>query len=175
MTQPISNLLLLVGAKGSGKSYIGALLERELGIPFLRVEPIWKIIREDPSIFPADYVGQGIDAIVAAAKDIAQHSASLSMETTGAFDDMPAFIDLFRPFSRPRLIYIKARPQTCLHRIHTRDHSIHIDVSDALVEHVNARSFALQLPYEAIIDNDPFAPAEEILRVVRQVLCSNRT
>ena len=167
MNQMYPDLLLLIGAKGSGKSFIGQLLEQALGIPFLRAEPIWKALKEDASIGPDEYVARGIDAIVAAASDLARRSAVFTLETTGAFEDMPGFIDLFRPFSRPRLIYIKARPETCLQRVHTRDRSAHIDVSDVLVQRVNARSFALQLPYEAVIDNDPFASAEEVLRIIR--------
>jgi dephospho-CoA kinase len=164
------NLLLLIGPKGSGKSYIGAVLEREMGIPFLRAEPIWKAIKEDASIPATDYFQRGIDAVVAAASGLAQQHTCFSLESTGAFDNMPAFIDLFRPFSHPRLVFVKAQPETCLRRVRTRDRSIHIDVSDAYVAQVNARSFAAQLPYEATIDNDPFAPTEEILRVIRGLL-----
>lgn len=170
MNQMYPDLLLLIGAKGSGKSFIGQLLEQALGIPFLRAEPIWKALKEDASVAPADYVARGINATVAAASDLARHAAVYSFETTGAFEDMPGFIDLFRPFSRPRLIYIMARPETCLQRVRTRDRSAHIDVSDALVERINARSFALQLPYEAVIDNDPFASAGEVLRIIRPLV-----
>ena len=35
------SVLILVGPKGSGKTYIGSLVERELGVRFLRVEPIF--------------------------------------------------------------------------------------------------------------------------------------
>lgn len=34
-------IFVLVGPKGSGKSHIGDLISRKLGIPFLRVEPIF--------------------------------------------------------------------------------------------------------------------------------------
>jgi hypothetical protein len=172
MEHPLPNMLLLIGPKGSGKSYIGALLEREMGVSFLRAEPIWKALKEDASVRATDYVPRGIDAIVAAASKLTQYHACFSLESTGAFDDMPVFIDRFRLFCHPRLIYISARPETCLQRVHTRDRSVHIVVPDALVEQVNARSFALQLPCEATINNDPFASVEEILHVVRPLLHS---
>jgi dephospho-CoA kinase len=173
MSNPKANLLLLIGAKGSGKSYIGAVLEREMGIPFLRAEPIWKAIKEDASVPTADYIGRGIDAIIMAASELAGQYACFSLESTGAFDDMPAFIDRFRPFCRLRLIYVRARPETCLQRVHARDRSIHIDVSDALVTQVNTRAFALQLPYEATIENDPFASINTIVEAVRYILESH--
>ena len=34
----MSTIYLLIGAKGSGKSFIGNLMEREFNIKFLRVE-----------------------------------------------------------------------------------------------------------------------------------------
>lgn len=34
-------VLVLIGPKGSGKTYIGSLVDRELGVRFLRVEPVF--------------------------------------------------------------------------------------------------------------------------------------
>jgi adenylate kinase family enzyme len=34
-------VIILVGPKGSGKSFVGTLISKELGIPFVRVEPIY--------------------------------------------------------------------------------------------------------------------------------------
>ena len=34
-------LVLLVGSKASGKSHIGRMLEKHLGVLFLHVEPLW--------------------------------------------------------------------------------------------------------------------------------------
>ena len=34
-------LFMLIGSKGSGKTYIGTLVNRHTDIVFLRVEPIW--------------------------------------------------------------------------------------------------------------------------------------
>lgn len=49
--------VLLVGPKGSGKSHIGRVLERRLGVHFFHVEPLWmayyaecKSKRQAPSI-----------------------------------------------------------------------------------------------------------------------------
>ena len=35
------SVLVLVGPKGSGKTYVGALINKEPGVRFLRVEPIF--------------------------------------------------------------------------------------------------------------------------------------
>ena len=165
-----TNMLFLIGAKGSGKSYIGALLEREMGIPYLRAEPLWKALKEDASIPANEYFQRGIEAVVAEASRLAGQYPCFTADSTGAFDDMPAFIDRFRPFCRPRLIHVTAQPATCLQRVRTRDQRIHINVSDAQVEMVNARSFAVQLPYEVTLNNDPFASTQEIVRIIHGLL-----
>ena len=41
MTSGMKHVLVLVGLKGSGKTTIGALLERAFGLRFLRVEAVW--------------------------------------------------------------------------------------------------------------------------------------
>ena len=37
----VKALYMLIGLRGSGKTYIGTLVDRHTGIKFLRVEPIW--------------------------------------------------------------------------------------------------------------------------------------
>uniref|UniRef100_A0ACD5GZ82 Uncharacterized protein n=1 Tax=Desertifilum tharense IPPAS B-1220 TaxID=1781255 RepID=A0ACD5GZ82_9CYAN len=43
-------LLLLVGLKGSGKTWIGSVLEKHLAIQFLKIEPLFlELLRKQPS------------------------------------------------------------------------------------------------------------------------------
>ena len=42
----MKRVLVLVGPKGAGKSTIGAVIERELGVPFVRVEPVFLAVLE---------------------------------------------------------------------------------------------------------------------------------
>jgi shikimate kinase len=41
---------LLIGPKGSGKSFIGTLMDERLGIRFIRVENISKKVKKDRQI-----------------------------------------------------------------------------------------------------------------------------
>lgn len=170
MLEKLPDAIFLIGAKGSGKTFIGKLLETTLGIPFLRVEQIWLAIKQAGVSSEADYLERGMDAVILAAQELAQRSRAFSLESTGAFDDMDAFLDRFRPFSNPRLVQVRASADASLQRVHTRDQSEHINVSDARVEEVNRRALAVQLPFELIIQNDPFADPAWIVSSIRQML-----
>ena len=42
----------------------------------------------------------------------------------------------------------------CLERTKTRDQSIHIPVSDNLVEEINRKAFSVDLPFDLVIENE---------------------
>ena len=50
MTRNRKEIFLLIGQKGSGKSFIGTLMDKEFGINFIRVEDWAKKIRKDRDV-----------------------------------------------------------------------------------------------------------------------------
>ena len=170
MSDKLHDAIFLIGAKGGGKSFIGKLLESRLGIPFLRVEPIWLAIRQEGVPSDAEYLERGMLAVVSAAQKLAGKESAFSLETTGAIDDIDGFIDRFRVFSFPRLVQVRASPETSLLRVRTRDQSEHINVSDAMVNEVNRRALEVRLPFDLVIENEPFADPEWIVSAVCSML-----
>ncbi|NTU82610.1 MAG: AAA family ATPase [Chloroflexales bacterium] len=164
---PRPNLLLLVGPKGSGKSFIGELLERELGVPYVRPEAVVLQLRASGRV---PTVAESLGAIVAATEAQARAAQALTLDTTGAFDDLDTYLQALARFSRVRLVQVYAPPEMCLARIRARDQSAHIPVQEELIGQINARSLALRLPYELVIDNEPFAPPAQIIAAVRGLL-----
>lgn len=166
-----ANAVVLVGPKGSGKSFVGRLLERELGVSFLRVEPIWLALKTaEPDLSGPAYMEKGMDAVLAAARELADRVSAFSLETTGAMDGTEAFIARFADFANPRLINIRAGRDACLRRVRERDQAEHIAVSDHIVAAVHERSNALRLPFELVIENDPYAVPADIAKAVRSLL-----
>lgn len=165
--QPDPQLLLLVGPKGSGKSFIGMLIERELGIPYVRPEAV---VLQLHAAGRAPTVAESLEAIVAATRVQAQRAPALTLDTTGAFDGLDEYLSALRSFSRVRLVQVTSQPATCLERIRARDQAVHIPVHEAQIAEINARSMALALPYELVIANDPYAPPAAIVDAIRGIL-----
>lgn len=165
--RPRPDLLLLVGPKGSGKSFIGELLERELGLPYVRPEAVVLRLR---AAGRTPTVAESLAAIVAAAEELARGASALTLDTTGAFDELGAYLEALARVGRLRLIQVLASPEVCLARIRARDQSAHIPVEEEQIARINARSLALQLPYELSLDNDPFAPPAAVVAAVRALL-----
>lgn len=77
--RPRPNLLLLVGPKGSGK----------LGLPYVCPEVV--VLRLRPA-GRAPTVAESLAAIVAAAEDLARGASALTLDTSGAFDELGAYL-----------------------------------------------------------------------------------
>lgn len=56
-------ICLLIGPKGSGKSFIGTLMEEEFGIKFIRVESWVKQVKRDRHIDNQSYLNDAFLAI----------------------------------------------------------------------------------------------------------------
>ena len=52
-------IYLLLGQKGSGKSFIGAIMEKRFGITFIRVEDWAKQIKKDRAVDDEVYLKEG--------------------------------------------------------------------------------------------------------------------
>jgi len=130
-------IFLLIGQKGSGKSFIGALMEREYGIKFIRVEDWAKQIIRDRSIDDESYLEQVFKEIEKGVRESLIRWDKIVFESTGLtryFDRM--FENLKRDF--PLITMgIYSESTTCLARVKARNRDIHIQVSDEEVDLIN--------------------------------------
>jgi predicted ABC-type ATPase len=124
-------LVLLVGPKGAGKSYVGRLLESALKVHFLHVEPLWmSYYAECDRLNQPRSILEGIKRVRPAIDLALQAHEHVCIETTGAsaeiFDDLVAA----GAASGVLLVKIHAPLSTCLERIETRNptHQIPVDV-----------------------------------------------
>lgn len=147
-------IFLLLGCKGSGKSFIGNLLDTEFGIRFLRVEDWAKAIKRERTVDNDAYVEEVFSVIEVGVRKELEQSDRIVFESTGLtvyFDRMLA--NLRRDF-KVVTIGIKASAETCLARVQTRDKSIHIDVSDARVLEINRQVVERGLVTDFVVENE---------------------
>ncbi len=162
--------LLLVGPKGAGKSTVGTLLASELGIYFLRVEPLFLEVRASLGSAHPDYERQGFLSVLSGVADTLATHATVCLESTGASTLFPWFLSELERLAHVVLIRVSAPPQLCSARVQSRDKSVHIPVSDDQVVRINTLAFAVSLPWSLEIDNGGPFDGPGIVTAVRQLL-----
>lgn len=165
-----TTVLLLVGPKGSGKTFIGSLIRDRLGVPFLRAEPIFlENLRSSRLTGPARDA-EGFARVHAEVTRWLARSPQVALESTGASDAFFPFLSALRARHRVLLISVRAPPAACLERVQTRDPAAHIDVSDDDVVAINDRATRVRLAWDLEIDNGGPASPEAIVTAVRGLL-----
>lgn len=165
-------VLLLVGPKGSGKTFIGSLICKHLGVPFFRAEPIFLENLRSSRLRGAARDAEGFEKVFAEVERWLVNTPRVALESTGASDAFPPFLDALRSKYQVLLVSIQAPPETCLERVRTRDPKDHIAVSDDNVVAINRRAAKVRLDWDLEIDNGGPAPAAVILAAMRRLLAS---
>lgn len=135
--KPNKTIYLLIGAKGSGKSFIGSLFQKHFGIAFIRVEDWAKQVKKDRDVLSDDYVREVFTVIEKGiTQEMQQHNA-IVFESTGVTEHFKTMVyNLMQKFNVVQ-IFVEADLELCLKRVKTRDQSIHINVSDEQVNQIN--------------------------------------
>lgn len=141
----------LVGPKGAGKTYLGRLAERELGIKFVDVEAIALALPEHATT-STDALYDQLEHEVANAL---AEASEVILEVTGASPGTAGLFENLRQRYILRLIQIVAPLETCLARVEARDSSRHLPTTPGLIREVHARSMSADFPYDLQLENSP--------------------
>ena len=164
------SVLILVGPKGSGKTYIGSLVERELGVRFLRVEPIFLENMRGSHLTGTALDEEGYSKVLAEMDSVLSREPGIIIECTGASDAFPAFLHALRSRYEVMLVSIRAPLERCLERVRSRDQTMHIAVSDDRIAEINQRAAVVRLSWDLEIDNSGPASSAVIIDQVRRLL-----
>jgi shikimate kinase len=165
----MKTVFLLIGPKGSGKSYIGALFRQKFNIPFIRVEDWVKELKRDKDFSDESYISQVFQIIESGIVKELEDRQNLVFESTGYshhFDRMLANLKLNH---RVVLIKIKAGKDLCLQRVKSREQAIHIPYSDADITAINEAVERKVLPFDFEIDNNS-PSSSELERVIAAIV-----
>jgi shikimate kinase len=158
---------ILVGPKGSGKTYIGMLMQRRLNIGFLRVENIWLGLKDE--MHSKGYVQKGFSLVEKTIDEMLAVAAKITIESTGAHEYFNVFLDSLRKKYNVRLIKVTAPLALCFERIKSRDQSVHIPVSDERAEEINRKAAGVDLAFDLEIENVE-KPDEKIIESISGIL-----
>ena len=149
----MKRIIVLVGPKGAGKSTIGQLIENRLGVPFVRVEPIYLQVRLRLGPEHPDLERQGFQTILGHLTQALVRNQTICFETTGASAHTSWLLAELGRLAEVLPVQVQADPSQCLDRIHRRDASVHIPISDDEIERINAVAGLVTMPWAAVIDN----------------------
>jgi shikimate kinase len=145
-------VIILVGPKGSGKTFIGTLIQKETGIHFLRVEDIWLSLKSER--LSNEYIMEGFNLVKQSIDQLLTSTNRIIIESTGTSGHFFNFLDNLRSSYEVKLVKIVASPEVCVNRIRSRDSSLHVPVSDDMVSLINQAALETDLIYDLIIDNE---------------------
>lgn len=145
---------ILVGLKGSGKTYIGKLLQDKLNIPFLRVEDICLRINAGREINNKAYISEAFEQIEAEIRKKLASSDQITIESTASASQFDNMVLSLRKDFIVKLVKIDTDPNLCLQRVKTRDLKNHIPVSDEQIIEINKVSAMRTFDFDLIIENN---------------------
>lgn len=151
---------MLIGPKGSGKTYIGTIVEKNTDICFLRVENIWLKLNRKENGWKK--VEQKIDETFKSCNKI-------MIENLGAGDGFYQFYASLNKKYLIKLIRVFSDLDICLTRVMRRDKKNHIPVSDDKVIEYNKIASNVSLNWDIEIDNNGPATDSEILLAIKSL------
>ena len=165
----MKTLYILIGLKGSGKTFIGKLIENNFGIPFLRVENIFKNIKRDRHYSDESYIKEGFGLLELEIRNRFKDTDILTIESTGLTDEFKQMLGSLRKVFSVKLIKIEVEPELCLKRVTGRDNKDHINISDSDAEKINELAMKVKFDYDLVIDNNA-ASEQYILKEFHKIL-----
>jgi predicted kinase len=159
-------ILLLVGPKGSGKTHVGALLERALGVPYVRVEAIFLGLAARGLAGPA-LEAAGFGRAVEAVGEALAAAGRACLDTTATAPSFPASLEALRALAPVTLVAVRAPPETCLARIRARDAAAHLPATEERIRAINEAAARVALPWDLVLENGDGLGDEAILAPLR--------
>jgi predicted kinase len=150
----MKTIYLLIGPRGSGKTYVGKLIQDKLNITFLNVETFFiraeKINKKlDEEKFKKVWlkIEKRIDKILTTKKSVA-------FESIGIFQSFKDFLTRLNLKYQIKLTRIKTPLKLCDERMATRKPGTHAHMTKADIALVNKMSLKEKYKYDLVIDNN---------------------
>ena len=153
-------LFMLIGPKGSGKTHIGTLVNRNTDIVFLRVEPIWLRLKPDEDGW------QKVEATIDA---MFQEHDKVMIESLGVGEGFGKFRASLAEKYFIKMIRVYADLETCFTRVKTRNNAEHIPVSDDRVVEFNQLASVVAYDWDLEINNNDPALDLDIVDAIRSI------
>lgn len=155
-----NTLFVLVGPKGSGKTYIGTVVDLYTDIVFLRVEPIWLSLERGE---------EGWEKVEAVIDRMFQINDKVMIESLGIGEGFGKFHASLAEKYSVKMILVYANLETRFIRVKTRNSAEHIAVSDYRVEELNQLASTLTYTWDLEINNTGLVLDKDIIDAIQSI------
>ena len=164
------SVFLLVGAKGSGKTYIGDLIEANRGISFIRVEQRLLEYVEASTSIASEIPNDGYDLELNWIDEVLSVRNEVISEATGSSKYLAKFLSNIALKYELMLIRVSCPLEVCFQRVRRRTQEHQFEVSDRSLREINIATQNVELNWALEIDNG--SPADD--RIILQAFDSLR-
>jgi len=164
------SVYIFVGPKGSGKTHIGSLLEKELGLKFLSVEKLGLENSKRSKLTGDERVKESFHEEEAEIDRILALQEAVSFEATGSSEYFFTVLARLRSRYEVRLIRIVSPLETCFRRISQRDAAAHLPVSEAMIKTINEKAAKVDLDWDLTIDNTDQPATSQIVAAFKAIM-----
>lgn len=166
----LKTVYVLIGPKGSGKTHIGSILEKEIGLKFLSVEKLGLENIQKSKLIGEELIKEGFHQEEAAIDEILKSNNAVSFESTGAHPYLQNILSSLCTKYSVKLIKIFSPLEKCYERIKHRDHSLHIPVSEEFLRWINEGAANVNFKWDLEIDNSTELNPKEIILAFRSIV-----
>jgi shikimate kinase len=152
-------IYFLIGPKGSGKTYIGKLLEKNFGIKFPNFEALLLNYIDEFGIPEGGFKRDSFDFEEAIVHDVLEKENYIIFEATGSSVYFPSVLDNLGSSYTLKLVRLLCPLKICFERVKTRNPEGHHLVTDEKIIEINNIASNVVLDWNLEIDNS--APASE--------------
>ncbi len=160
---------ILIGKKGSGKSYIGKLIENKLGIKFLQVEPYFINSKEEYKSINVESFNKEWQMIEEFIDRFLNKNERIVFESLGTYRSFKVFLARLQKKYCVKLIKIETSDKLSLERTKKRDNTNHVPMTVELIKNINKIANREKYNYDLIINNEN-ASDEEILNSFKELI-----
>lgn len=158
-------VFILVGPKGSGKTHIGSLLEKEIGLKFLSVEKLGLENIPKSKLTGYELEKEGFHHEEKAIDRILTEEDAMSFEATGSSEYFYTVLGRLRAKYEVKLVKVFSPLETCYRRIEQRGTANHIPVSEERIKTINEKAAKVDLNWALTIDNSAQPTDKQIISI----------
>jgi len=144
---------ILVGPKGSGKTYIGELIEKTLKIRFLSVEEYFMTAKKDRDDLDEEYFTEAWDLVEKRIDRYMGQHRDMLIDSIGTFKTFKKFLARLQNKYSVKLIQVKAPLNLCMERIDRLDATKHAPMKRSTVQKVNRLGLKEKHRFDGCISN----------------------